>query len=72
VLLADGNKIEVRAGEYGARFLLISGRPIGEPVAWGGPIVMNTSEELRTALREFRAGTLLRHQPAGGDHDRVS
>jgi quercetin 2,3-dioxygenase len=43
------------------RFLLISGRPIGEPVAWYGPIVMNTQEELRIAFEEYSNGTFLKH-----------
>jgi len=57
----DGDGIGITAGEEGARFLLMSGRPIGEPVAWYGPIVMNTKEELRTAFEEYRAGTFLKH-----------
>jgi redox-sensitive bicupin YhaK (pirin superfamily) len=44
------------------RFLLVSGRPLQEPVAWQGPIVMNTEEELRTAFREYREGTFLKHR----------
>ena len=47
------------------RFLLMSGRPLGEPVAWRGPIVMNTQEELQTAFREYRAGTFIKHPKAG-------
>ncbi len=46
-----------------ARFLLISGKPIGEPVAWSGPIVMNTQEEPRIAFEEYRNGTFIRHGP---------
>jgi redox-sensitive bicupin YhaK (pirin superfamily) len=57
----DGDGIGITAGEEGARFLLMSGRPIGEPVAWYGPIVMNTKEELRAAFEEYRAGTFLKH-----------
>ncbi len=49
----------VQAGEEGIRFLLVSGKPIGEPVAWQGPIVMNTAEELRAAYSELRDGTFL-------------
>jgi quercetin 2,3-dioxygenase len=60
-LLSDGNEIEVQAGEDPLRFILVSGKPIGEPVAWQGPIVMNTEEELNTAFEEYRKGTFLKH-----------
>ena len=50
----------VEAGDEGVRFLLVSGQPLKEPVAWYGPIVMNTEEELRTAFAELRNGTFLR------------
>lgn len=56
VLYGDGDSIEVTAGDKGVRFLLISGKPIREPVAWSGPVVMNTKEELRTAFEEYRQG----------------
>ena len=55
-----GDSVTVQAGEQGLRFLLISGRPIEEPVAWHGPIVMNTQEELATAFDELRNGTFIR------------
>ncbi len=58
----DGDEISVAAGDDPVRFLLVSGRPIGEPVAWYGPIVMNTREELRTAFEEYAAGTFLKHR----------
>jgi redox-sensitive bicupin YhaK (pirin superfamily) len=61
VLFGDGDSIEVTAGEKGVRFLLISGKPIGEPVAWYGPIVMNTQEELKTAFEEYRSGTFIKY-----------
>jgi len=61
VLFGDGDAVGVAAGEDGVRFLLISGKPIGEPVAWYGPIVMNTSEELAVAFDEYRRGTFLKH-----------
>jgi quercetin 2,3-dioxygenase len=61
VLLGDGDEVLVRAAEQGARYLLVSGRPLGEPVAWGGPIVMNTREELERAFEEYRAGTFVKH-----------
>jgi redox-sensitive bicupin YhaK (pirin superfamily) len=60
VLFADGGEVAVSAGEKGVRFLLVSGKPIGEPVAWRGPIVMNTQEELDTAWRELEEGTFIK------------
>jgi quercetin 2,3-dioxygenase len=57
----QGDEISVSAVEQPVRFLLISGRPIGEPVAWYGPIVMNTQEELRIAFEEYRRGTFIKH-----------
>ena len=50
------------AGLEGLRFLFVSGMPLEEPVAWYGPIVMNTQEELKTAFREYQDGTFLKHQ----------
>ena len=61
VLFDRGDEVTVRAGEHGIRFLLVSGQPLREPVAWYGPIVMNTRQELRQAFAEFNAGTFLRH-----------
>ena len=55
-----GSEICVQAGREGVRFLFVSGRPLREPVAWHGPIVMNTREELRQAVRELREGTFIR------------
>jgi len=60
VVLADGNEIDVKAGEDGARFLLVSGEPIGEPVAWRGPIVMNTEQELDIAFQEYWSGRFIK------------
>jgi hypothetical protein len=60
VLFGDGARIKVTTMDSPVRFLLMSGRPLGEPVAWRGPIVMNTQEELQTAFREYRAGTFLK------------
>jgi len=60
-VFADGDTILVKTGEKPVRFLLISGLPIGEPVAWYGPIVMNTQEELRTAFEEYQNGTFIKH-----------
>lgn len=61
VHFGPGDMLRCRSGASGARFLLISGIPLGEPVAWGGPIVMNTDEELRLAFDEYRSGTFLKH-----------
>ena len=60
VLFDQGDEIEVQAGEDGVRFLLVSGKPLVEPVAWYGPIVMNTQAELRQAVEELERGTFLR------------
>jgi quercetin 2,3-dioxygenase len=60
VLFDRGDEIVVQAGETGIRFLLVSGKPIEEPVAWYGPIVMNTEDELRQAYTELRQGTFIR------------
>ncbi len=56
----SGDEISVQAGPEGMRFLLVAGRPIQEPVAWQGPIVMNTREELVTAMRDLQNGTFIR------------
>jgi quercetin 2,3-dioxygenase len=60
VLYGDGDAVAVTTRDQPARFLLVSGRPIGEPVAWYGPIVMNTQDELRTAFEEYEAGTFIK------------
>jgi redox-sensitive bicupin YhaK (pirin superfamily) len=60
VLFDRGDEVTVQAGEEGVRFLLVSGRPLAEPVAWYGPIVMNTQEELRRAFEELQQGTFLK------------
>jgi quercetin 2,3-dioxygenase len=60
VLFDRGDEVTVQAGESGIRFLLVSGRPLQEPVAWHGPIVMNTEEELRQAFSEIRNGTFIK------------
>ncbi|MEM7242364.1 MAG: pirin family protein [Pseudomonadota bacterium] len=57
-----GDSVTVQAGEHGLRFLLISGRPIEEPVAWHGPIVMNTRDELMQAFQELNNGTFIKPQ----------
>jgi redox-sensitive bicupin YhaK (pirin superfamily) len=60
VLFDRGDEVTVEAGELGIRFLLISGKPLREPVAWYGPIVMNTQQEIRQAFAEYQAGTFLK------------
>ncbi len=60
VLFGDGDDVLVKADQDPVRFLLISGKPIREPVAWYGPIVMNTQQELRTAFEELQAGTFIK------------
>jgi redox-sensitive bicupin YhaK (pirin superfamily) len=60
VVFDRGDEIVVQAGEQGIRFLLVSGQPIEEPVAWYGPIVMNTEQELQQAYNELRSGTFIR------------
>ena len=59
VLFDNGDEVTVQAGESGIRFLLVSGKPLEEPVAWRGPIVMNTQEELRAAYAELNNGTFI-------------
>ena len=61
VLFDQGDEIVVQAGPEGIRFLLVSGKPLEEPVAWYGPIVMNTDAELRQAVSELQNGTFIRH-----------
>jgi redox-sensitive bicupin YhaK (pirin superfamily) len=60
VLFDRGDEVVVQAGERGIRFLLISGKPLEEPVAWYGPIVMNTDAEIRRAVTELRNGTFIK------------
>ncbi len=60
VLFDSGDEVTVQAGDEGIRFLLVSGKPIEEPVAWAGPIVMNTQEQLKQAYSELRDGTFIR------------
>ena len=61
VLFDSGDEITVQAGDKGVRFLLVSGKPIQEPVAWHGPIVMNTQAELRQAMTELRNGSFIKN-----------
>jgi quercetin 2,3-dioxygenase len=60
VLFDQGDEVTVQAGDHGIRFLLVSGKPIQEPVAWYGPIVMNTQAELQQAVSELRNGTFIK------------
>jgi redox-sensitive bicupin YhaK (pirin superfamily) len=62
VLFDRGDEVTVQAGDEGIRFLLVSGRPLREPVAWYGPIVMNTQEQLREAYDELKRGTFLKRK----------
>ncbi|MGD0095698.1 MAG: pirin family protein [Terracidiphilus sp.] len=62
VLFDRGDEIVVQAGPEGIRFLLVSGKPLEEPVAWYGPIVMNTQDELQRAMTELQKGTFIRHK----------
>jgi hypothetical protein len=62
VLFDSGDEIVVQAGDEGIRFLLVSGKPIEEPVAWYGPIVMNTEEQLQQAVAELRNGTFIKQR----------
>jgi redox-sensitive bicupin YhaK (pirin superfamily) len=63
VLFDTGDEVAVQAGDEGIRFLLVSGEPLKEPVAWYGPIVMNTQKELQQAYEELREGTFLNAKP---------
>ncbi len=60
LLLRDGDSVRFRAGTQGARFLLLTGAPLGEPIAWKGPVVMNEMEEVDRAYREFGTGTFVK------------
>jgi redox-sensitive bicupin YhaK (pirin superfamily) len=60
VLFDSGDDVTVQAGDDGIRFLLVSGKPLQEPVAWYGPIVMNTQEQLRQAFQELEQGKFIK------------
>jgi len=62
VTFGEGDSVEVKANGAGLRFLLVSGKPIREPVAWGGPIVMNTQNELSHAFSEYRSGEFIKEE----------
>jgi redox-sensitive bicupin YhaK (pirin superfamily) len=61
VVFDSGDEVTVQAGDQGIRFLLVSGKPIEEPVAWYGPIVMNTQAELQQAVAELQNGSFIKH-----------
>ncbi|HEY9070336.1 MAG TPA: pirin-like C-terminal cupin domain-containing protein [Candidatus Ozemobacteraceae bacterium] len=61
VLFGEGRELAIKAGPEGLRFMLFAGKPLREPIAWGGPIVMNTREELRQAFAELDNDTFIRH-----------
>ncbi|MFX0093174.1 MAG: pirin family protein [Candidatus Hodarchaeota archaeon] len=63
VVYDNGDELVITSEKEPVRFLLVSGKPIGEPVAWHGPIVMNTKEELRIAFEEYRNGTFIKYKP---------
>ena len=62
ILFGNGEQVQAATQDQPVRFLLVSGRPLGEPVAWRGPIVMNTQEELRIAFEEYQQGTFIKHK----------
>jgi len=62
VTFEDGEYVHAKAGKKGFRFLFISGKPLKEPIAWAGPIVMNSQAELQLAFEEYRRGTFLKHE----------
>ena len=62
IIFDDGDEVVISSEDKPLRFLFVSGKPIGEPVAWYGPIVMNTQEELRIAFEEYQNGTFIKHR----------
>lgn len=62
ILFEDGRSVHIETGDTSIRFLLISGKPLNEPIAWHGPIVMNNQAELQLAFDEYRAGTFLKNK----------
>ena len=61
-MFGPGDQLAIATSDYQVRFLLLTGKPIGEPIAWYGPIVMNTQEELRVAFQEYQDGTFIKHR----------
>lgn len=66
VLFDEGDQVQIKSGATGARLLLFSGKPLNEPIEWGGPIVMNTKEELKLAFREIDEGTFIKEHHSDG------
>ena len=66
IIYGDGDEVTISTDNKQVRFLFVSGKPIKEPVAWNGPIVMNTREELRMAFEEYQNGTFIKHQRTRG------
>ena len=66
ILFGEGDLLKLKAGSKGLQFLLFSGKPLNEPVAWGGPIVMNTAEELALAFKEIDNGTFIKKHHEDG------
>ena len=62
IMFDDGDEVSLYTDDKTVRFLLVSGKPLGEPVAWRGPIVMNTQEELSIAFEEYQNGTFIKHK----------
>ena len=62
ILFDAGDEVVVQAGDDGIRFLLVSGEPLREPVAWYGPIVMNTQEQLKQAYKDLQDGSFIKHR----------
>lgn len=65
VIFDEGEQITITTADSPVRLLLISGKPLKEPIAWYGPIVMNTQQELQTAFEEYRRGTFIKYRPQG-------
>ena len=65
-IYTNGDHIAVTTAEESVRFLLISGKPMGEPVAWYGPIVMNSDEELQLVFEEYQNGTFIKYKKSSG------
>ena len=59
-IFSEGDTIHIHASALGVRFVLLAGKPLKEPIAWGGPIVMNTDEEIQTAFNELARGTFIK------------
>lgn len=62
VVTSEGDELSIKAGKRGTRIIVLGGKPLREPVAWYGPIVMNSDEEIQTALRELRQGNFVKEK----------